>query len=104
MSRIPLIHMKGKAAGSWMGMPKAAEAPTGLRMKLMPIAMIATGTTSVHQNSSEFFLNVELSRPVFMCVVRAALPARRHACERSPSLGYDHKLSLWRSRPLEFGD
>ena len=43
-----------------MGMPKPAEAPTGLSMKLMPIAMIATGTTSVHQNSSEFFLNVGL--------------------------------------------
>src|SRR2546427_5545155 len=39
MSRIPLIHMKGKAAGSWMGMPKPVEAPTGLSMKLMPIAM-----------------------------------------------------------------
>jgi hypothetical protein len=45
-----------------MGIPKAAEAPTGLSMKLMPIAMIATGTTSVHQNSNEFVLNTELRK------------------------------------------
>ena len=65
--------MKGKAAGSWMGMPKAAEAPTGLSMKLMPIAMIATGTTRVHQNSSEFLLNIELPKSAFMVIVLFAL-------------------------------
>src|SRR5262252_5487584 len=66
MSRIPLIHMKGNAVGSWIGMPKAVEAPTGLSMKLMPIAMIALGTRRVHQNSGEFFLNVEVSASVVM--------------------------------------
>src|SRR6202048_1732081 len=30
-------------------------------MKLMPIAMIAIGTKRVHQNSGEFFLNVEVA-------------------------------------------
>src|SRR4029450_11106055 len=69
MSRIPLIHMKGKEAGRGVGMAKPAEAPTGLSMKLMPIAMIATGTTSVHQNSSEFLLNIELPKSAFMFVV-----------------------------------
>src|SRR5215470_13255701 len=69
MSRIPLTHMKGKAAGSWIGMPKAVEAPTGLSMKLMPIPMIATDITRVHQKSSEFLLKVELSKLVvaFIC-------------------------------------
>src|SRR6516164_2200669 len=62
MSRIPLTHIKGKAAGSWIGMPKAVEAPTGLSMELMPIPMIATGGTRVHQKSSEFLLKVELSK------------------------------------------
>ena len=38
----------------------------------MPIAMIAAGTTSVHQNSGEFFLNIELSTSVFMIIVLAA--------------------------------
>jgi hypothetical protein len=37
-------------------------------MKLMPIAMIALGTKSVHQNSGEFFLNVEVSMPVVMFI------------------------------------
>ena len=71
MSRIPLTHIKGKAAGSWIGMPKAVEAPTGLSMKLMPIPMIATGITRVHQKSSEFLLKVELSKlvVVFICFV-----------------------------------
>ena len=64
MSRIPFTHIKGKAAGSWIGMPKAVEAPTGLRMKLMPIPMIPTGITRVHQKSSEFLLKVELSKLV----------------------------------------
>src|SRR5262245_1886107 len=69
MSRIPLTHAKGKAAGSWIGMPKAAEAPSGLSTKLMPIPMIPTGITRVHQNSSEVFLKVELSKlaDVFIC-------------------------------------
>ena len=69
MSRIPLTHIKGKAAGSWIGMPKAVEAPTGLSMKLMPIPMIPTGITRVHQKSSEFLLKVELSKlvVVFIC-------------------------------------
>ena len=52
-----------------MGIPKAAEAPTGLSMKLMPIAMIATGTTRVHQNSSEFLLNIELPKSAVMFIV-----------------------------------
>src|SRR5262245_49886967 len=64
MSRIPLTHIKGKAAGSWIGMPKAVEAPTGLSMKLKPIPMIPTGITRVHQKSSEFLLKVELSKLV----------------------------------------
>ena len=61
--------MKGKAVGSWIGMPKAVEAPTGLSMKLMPIPMIATGITRVHQKSSEFLRKVELSTlvVVFIC-------------------------------------
>src|SRR5215467_3364019 len=69
MSRIPLTHMKGKAAGSWIGTPKAVEAPTGLRMKLMPIPMIATGITRVHQKSGEFLLKGELSKlgVAFIC-------------------------------------
>ena len=48
---------------------KAVEAPTGLSMKLMPIPMIATGITRVHQKSSEFLLKVELSKLVvaFIC-------------------------------------
>ncbi len=49
-------------------MLKPAEAPTGLSMKFMPIAMIATGTTSVHQNSSEFLLHIELP-PLTLTVV-----------------------------------
>ena len=38
-------------------------------MKLMPIPMIATGITRVHQKSSEFLLDVELSKlvVVFIC-------------------------------------
>src|SRR5215470_7219225 len=68
MSRIPLTHMKGKAVGSWIGMPKAVEAPTGLSMKLMPITMIALGTKRVHQNSGEFFLNGEVFAPVVMFI------------------------------------
>src|SRR5262245_14043430 len=62
MSRIPLTHIKGKAAGSWIGMPKAAEAPTGLSMKLMPVPMIPTGITRVRQKRSEFVHKVELSK------------------------------------------
>src|SRR5499425_2653064 len=62
MSRIPLTHIKGKAAGSWIGMPKAVEAPTGLSMKLMPITMIPTGATRAHQKSSEFLLKVERAK------------------------------------------
>src|SRR6516164_788807 len=74
MSRIPLTHIKGKAAGSWIGMPKAAEAPTGLSMKLMPIPMIPIGITRVHQKSSEFLLKVELSElvVVFMLLPHVA--------------------------------
>jgi hypothetical protein len=68
MSRMPLVHINGKAAGSWIGMPKAVEAPIGLSMKLMPSPMIATGITSVHQNSGEFILNIELSKSVFMFI------------------------------------
>jgi hypothetical protein len=49
-------------------MPKAVEAPTGLSMKLMPIAMIALGTKRAHQNSGEFFLNVEVSVPVVIFI------------------------------------
>ena len=60
MSRIPLAHIKGKAAGSWIGMPKAVEAPTGLSMKLMPIPMIPSGITRVNQKTSEFFFKVDL--------------------------------------------
>ena len=69
MSRIPLTHIKGKAAGSWIGMPKPVEAPTGLSMKLMPIPMIATGIRRVNQKSGEFLLKVELSKlvVVFIC-------------------------------------
>src|SRR5262245_59074557 len=62
MSRIPLTHIKGKAAGSCIGIPKAVEAPTGLSMKLIPITMIPTGATRAHQKSSEFLLEVELSK------------------------------------------
>src|SRR5215469_1975879 len=62
MSRIPFTHIKGKAAGSWIGIPKADEAPTGLSMKLMPITMIPTGATRAHQKSIEFLLKVELSK------------------------------------------
>src|SRR6516165_8035598 len=64
MSRIPLTHIKGKAPGSWIGIPKAVEAPTGLSMKLMPITMIPTGATRAHQKSSGFLLKVELSKLV----------------------------------------
>src|SRR6516165_6956778 len=75
MSRIPLIHMKGNAVGSWIGMPKAVEAPTGLSMKLIPIAMIALGTKRVHQNSGEFFFNVVVSAPVVIFIsLSASLP------------------------------
>jgi hypothetical protein len=49
-------------------MPKAVEAPTGLSMKLMPIAMIATGIMRVHQKSSEFLLKVELSKFVVVSI------------------------------------
>ena len=68
MSRIPLIHMKGKAAGSWIGMPKPVEAPTGLIMKLMQITIMATGITRVHQKSREFLLKVELSKLVVVFI------------------------------------
>jgi hypothetical protein len=61
--------MKGNAVESWIGMPNAVEAPTGLSMKLMPIAMIALGTKIVHQNSGEFFFNVEVSVPVVIFIV-----------------------------------
>src|SRR5262249_7287613 len=69
MSRIPLTHIKGKAAGSWIGRPKAAGALTGLSMKLMPIQMIPTGITRVHEKSGEFLRKVELSKLVvaFVC-------------------------------------
>src|SRR6516165_1887377 len=74
MSRIPFTHIKGKAAGSWIGIPKAVEAPTGLSMKLMPMTMIPTGATRAHKKSSEFLLKVELSKvelsklvAVFIC-------------------------------------
>src|SRR5215471_5086677 len=77
MSRIPLIHIKGNAVGSWIGMPKAVEAPTGLSMKLMPIAMIAIGTKRVHQNSGELFLNVGASIPVVMFISLSS-PVPRH--------------------------
>jgi hypothetical protein len=55
-------------------MPKAVEAPTGLSMKLMPIPMIPTGITRVHQKSREFVLKVELSDlvVVFMLLPHAA--------------------------------
>src|SRR5262245_4359182 len=68
-SRIPLTHAKGKAEGSWIGMPKAAEAPSGVSTNLRPIPMIPTGITRVHQNSSEVFLKVELSKRAdgFIC-------------------------------------
>src|SRR5262245_30335964 len=81
MSRIPLTHIKGKAAGAWIGMPKAVEAPTGLSMKLMPIPMIATGITRVHQKSSEFLLKVELLSlfVVFICFL-----SLRHLSGRVP--------------------
>src|SRR6516225_6545527 len=69
MSRIPLTHIKGKAVGSWIGMPKAVDAPTGLSMKLMPIPMIPTGITRVHQKSSEFLLKVELSKLVVVFIL-----------------------------------
>src|SRR5215813_10807652 len=84
MSRIPLVHIKGNAVGSWIGMPKAVEAPTGLSMKLIPIAMIALGTKRVHQNSGEFFLNVEVSVPVvmFICLFR---PVSR-TCRELPTM------------------
>jgi hypothetical protein len=42
-------------------------------MKLMPIAMIALGTKRVHQNSGEFFLNVEVSVPVVMIISLSSL-------------------------------
>src|SRR5882757_8439243 len=70
MSRIPLIHIKGKAAGSWIGMPYPVEAPIGLSMNWMPISTIATGITRVNQKSGEFFFKVELSKlvVVFICL------------------------------------
>src|SRR6266436_6046066 len=49
---------------------------TVLSMKLMPITMIPTGTTSVHQNSSEFLLNIELSKPVFIFIVLLPFDSR----------------------------
>jgi len=42
---------------------------------MMPIVMIPTGTTSVHQNSSEFFL-IELSKSVFMFIVLPVFSSR----------------------------
>src|SRR5215468_5842730 len=71
MSRIPLTHIKGKAAGSSIGIPKAVDAPTGLSMKLMPITMIPTGATRAHQKSSEFLLKVELSEVELSTLVAA---------------------------------
>ena len=68
MSRMPLIHIKGKAAGSWIGMPKPAEAPTGLSMKLMPSAMLAAGIARAHQKSGKFLFKIELSKFVFMVI------------------------------------
>src|SRR5262249_2854836 len=78
MSRIPLTHIKGKAAGSWIGMPKAVEAPTGLSMKLIPIPMMPTGITRVHQKSSEFLLRVELSKLVVVFICFLFLPLACH--------------------------
>jgi hypothetical protein len=43
--------------------------------------MIAAGTTSVHQNSNEFFLNVELSTSVFMVIVLAVFSSRHASGE-----------------------
>src|SRR5215467_3969288 len=91
MSRIPLTHIKGKAAGSWIGMPKAVEAPTGLSMKLMPIPMIATGITRVHQKSSEFLLKVELSS-LLSCSFVFLSP--RHSRHRRTRLAEDQRAGL----------
>jgi hypothetical protein len=72
-----LIHIKVKAAGSWIGIPKPVEAPTGLSMKLMPSPIIATGIRRVHQNSGEFLLKVEPSKlvVVFICSLRFLFPS-----------------------------
>src|SRR5262245_29085680 len=78
MSRIPLTHIKGKAAGSLIGMPKAVEAPTGLSMKLRPIPMMPTGITRVHQKSSEFLLKLELSKLVVVFICFLFLPLACH--------------------------
>src|ERR1700730_504130 len=43
-------------------------------MKLMPIPMIATGITRVHQKSSEFLLKVELSKLVVVFICFLFLP------------------------------
>jgi len=58
MSRMPLIHMNGKAAGSLVGMPKPVEAPMGLRMKFMPMRIIARGIMAVNQKSGELLFKV----------------------------------------------
>lgn len=42
----------------------------------MPTTMMATGTTSVHQNSGEFFLNIELSKLVVVFIVLSAFSSR----------------------------
>src|SRR5262249_48701531 len=68
MSRMPFVHIKGNAAGSWIGMPKAVEATTGLSKKLMPSGMIAAGITRVPQNSRELLFKMELSEPVFVFI------------------------------------
>ena len=75
MSRIPLTHKKGKAVGSWIGMPNAVEAPTGLSRKLMPIPMILAGITTVHQKSSEVLLKVVLSKFVVVSICFFFLPS-----------------------------
>ena len=82
MSRIPLIHIKGKAVGSVIGMPKPADAPTGLKRKLMPSPMMAAGTRNVNQNSGSFHFNTELFDSVFMFIF--------------PFLGSDGVGACWR--------
>jgi hypothetical protein len=56
--------------------PKPAEAPNGLSMKLTPTPMMAAGITRVHQNSGEFILTIELGNSAFIFIVFLSFPVR----------------------------